>query len=380
MQEVGINPLLSLAIYQGGRVTYSKGKNFIDTITDADNIEFWKTTKHVPVSSIDEKNLKTLASLLDGSTNYTKKKVNYALDKLFNLAVVDDSNIENCIRRVRSYDGKVEDIVNILEKEKRTKLLSEIETTLKSGVKIDNPKFTRDKLKGLVGYNHKFNDILKDHKLNGKVLTLEEFHEVKMRAPRNKNKDEIEYLEKIVNSIDMPKNGELMNKVIPIEDVNKFLTNKNFNTIRGYTSKYADVKHIGVYSEMMEEFRLDYTWDGGKRGYKDIDDRYYEIRYISSDIEGRVNQPIGPDMKDRNDVKGVNTDAPPCTQNGLLGGSTVIPEFKVELKEVYDTDIDDYKWVGLTIEEAEIYEIDENGIERLIGWFDKKIKRFKPVN
>ena len=191
----------------------------------------------------------------------------------------------------------------------------------------------------------------------------------------------MECIERIVNSIDIPKNGELMNKVIPIEDVNKFLTNEDFNTIRGYTSKYADVKHISVYSEMMGEFRLDYTWDGGKRGYKDIDDRYYEIRYTSSDIEGRVNQPIGPDMTDRNDVKGVNTDAPPCTQNGLLGGSTVIPEFKVDLKKVYDTDIEDYKDVGLTIEEAEIYEIDENGIERLIGWFDNsdKVNRFIPV-
>ena len=85
-------------------------------------------------------------------------------------------------------------------------------------------------------------------------------------------------------------------------------------------------------------------------------------------------------MTDRNDVKGVNTDAPPCTQNGLLGGSTVIPEFKVELKEVYNAKIKKNVEVGLTIQEAEIYEIDENGIERLIGWFDKDDgKRFKPV-
>ena len=86
-------------------------------------------------------------------------------------------------------------------------------------------------------------------------------------------------------------------------------------------------------------------------------------------------------MTDRNDVKGVNTDAPPCTQNGLLGGSTVIPEFKVELKEVYNAKIKKNVEVGLTIQEAEIYEIDENGIERLIGWFDNsdKVNRFIPV-
>lgn len=84
-------------------------------------------------------------------------------------------------------------------------------------------------------------------------------------------------------------------------------------------------------------------------------------------------------MTNRDGIKGVNTDAAPCTQNGLLGGETVIPEFKVELKEVYRKDLGKNVEVGLTIKEAEIYEIDEHGAERLIGWFDETTKRFKPV-
>lgn len=117
---------------------------------------------------------------------------------------------------------------------------------------------------------------------------------------------------------------------------------------------------------MMGEFRLDYTWDGGKRGYKDIDDRYYEIRYISPDIEGRVHQPVGPDMTNRDGIKGTNTDPPPCTQNGLLGGKTVIPEFKVN-------------GAPISIDYAEIYEIDNEGMERIIGYFKESENRFVPV-
>ena len=43
LQEAGINPLLALAIYQGGRIGYSKGQNLIDTLKNIDELNSDRT-------------------------------------------------------------------------------------------------------------------------------------------------------------------------------------------------------------------------------------------------------------------------------------------------------------------------------------------------
>ena len=110
-------------------------------------------------------------------------------------------------------------------------------------------------------------------------------------------------------------------KIIPLEDIGKYLGDGGRSTIRGYVARYNDVCHLRGYDEVVEAMRLDYKIDG-VRPYPEGGDSYGYIKFRTRNVEN-IEIPFGKAMG------GTNTDGYPCGLNGFTASRNgeVVPEF-----------------------------------------------------
>lgn len=218
--------------------------------------------------------------------------------------------------------------------------------------KAGTGKFGFDSTSELQGFKH-----LIDNELKKNGINIEQFNNLRLKSVSELTDSELKILKKIRDSVPPVTKDTLLQKTIPIADVDKYLSGE-FTEIGGYVAKVEDVTNATKYEDVVESLRLDYTsWDG-TRPYPKDGDSYAMIRFKTSKID-EIDIPYGEKFG------GSNTDGPPCTQNGFTGSRNgeIVPEWEF---------IDRFK----PLEGAELFQV-INGNETLVAVFDGK--KFIPI-
>ncbi|WP_048601811.1 hypothetical protein [Rubeoparvulum massiliense] len=123
----------------------------------------------------------------------------------------------------------------------------------------------------------------------------------------------------------MPNEETLMQKVVTIEDLNKYLSGDRKPVISGFVTKAQDTIHLRSYDEIREGLRLDYAFDGGYCPFPEGGNTYGIIRF-------KTNVPVEiPRTKEfgGNEVIWINEyGRQPFTGNGFTKSENIIiPEY-----------------------------------------------------
>ena len=217
-------------------------------------------------------------------------------------------------------------------------------------IELENSLLSGDKGIGRVSKN--ITNIITE---NG--LTVSKFNELRTRDTSLLTVNEKSTMKAIRDSIPMPDNTTIMQKVIPSSDIDKYLDG-TYTQVAGYVTKYDDVSTLSKYDDIYKSLRLDYPGTAYKI---DADSHLGVIRFRTSSPE-KFEIPYGVDLGGR------ITDEPPFTGNGFTKAmdGEIIPEYKCNsFIDVYDG--------------GELYQIDKNGIETLIAVFNEIDGKFVPI-
>ncbi|MGL4107048.1 hypothetical protein [Clostridium sp. LP20] len=188
-------------------------------------------------------------------------------------------------------------------------------------------------------------------------MTVDKFNELRVKDVALLTDSEKLAMKSIRDSLSIPDNMTTMQKVIPNNDISKYL-DASYTQVGGDVTKYDDVSNLTKYNDIYESLRLDYPGTAYKI---DSDSSLGVIRFKTPNSE-KFEIPYGVDLG------GTITDAPPFTGNGFAKAmnDNIIPEYKCNsFLDVYDG--------------AELYKIDKNGIETLIAVFNEIDGRFVPI-
>jgi hypothetical protein len=193
--------------------------------------------------------------------------------------------------------------------------------------------------------------------INSNGLTLDKFNELRIKDTDLLTDVEKTIMKSIRDSISIPDNMTTMQKVIPYNDIGKYLEG-SYTQVGGYVTKHDDVLQLIKYEDIYESLRLDYPGTAYK---VDLDNSLGVIRFKTPDA-AKFEIPYGVDFG------GTITDAPPFTGNGFTKAmnGNIIPEYKCNsFLDIYDG--------------AELYQIDKSGIETLIAVFSEIEGKFMPI-
>ncbi|PKV50783.1 TANFOR domain-containing protein [Aquimarina sp. MAR_2010_214] len=187
--------------------------------------------------------------------------------------------------------------------------------------------------------------------LNKHGISVENFQKIyqKMKFHQLKPKDQ-DLIMKIRNSIPMPDENTILQKVIPKDDLNKYLKAGGYTKVGGFITRAKDAKHLKTYEDIFHGMRLDY------KGSKfNLSDGYcIIIRYKAKKPNLAI--PIGAGQPY------------PYTGNGLTSGNNGrlgVPELKSSLETPDDG--------------AGMFKQDSEGVETLIAVFSASENRFIKV-
>ncbi|SDZ50609.1 hypothetical protein SAMN05421736_11533 [Evansella caseinilytica] len=202
-------------------------------------------------------------------------------------------------------------------------------------------------------FKNQIKDVLNKHQ-----LTIEDFNKLKLKAVDELTDAEVRIMKEIRDSVPPITNDTLLHKTVPAADIKKYLSGE-YAEIGGYVAKADDVAHIKKYDDVVESFRLDYTWDG-KRPFPEGGNSYGVIKF-SSNYADNVEIPYGKRLG------GANTDGPPCTLNGFTGSRNgeLVPEWQFNSRYAPN-------------DRAELYGVTD-GVEKLLAVYDSDLKVFIPV-
>ena len=155
-------------------------------------------------------------------------------------------------------------------------------------------------------------------------LSLDEFNRLRLTDLRELTVEQIAKLKRIRDAVPKIDKRTMIQKTIPFEDIEKYIGEDGYSTIRGYISRYDDVSHISGYENVVESSRLDYTTSSGVRPYPEGGNAYGYIKFKTNDVD-QIGIPYGKAFG------GTNTDSAPCTLNGFTGARNgeIIPEWIV---------------------------------------------------
>ena len=197
-------------------------------------------------------------------------------------------------------------------------------------------------------------------------MSMQQFHVLRMRLAITLSKKERGVMRAIRDSVPAPTADTIMQKVIPIGDIANYLREDSpWYQLKGYVARAADVKQLRTYRDLYESLRLDYLNDKGTHNFELTDGSCGVIRYRTPQY-AKANKPYSYVM-----VMGSEkayTANPSFTGNGFTAAKNglVVPEF------IFDT----YTDLG---NGAELYQIFDNGTEKLLAIFDIRQKRFIEV-
>ncbi|MEH7374399.1 hypothetical protein V7168_05235 [Neobacillus drentensis] len=276
--------------------------------------------------------LKSASAAIKDGTNVVKNKLakdTLEVGRLVDTGITQATNITPSRKMGLAIDnagdvGKVRiPVENTHTVENKLKdVLSRIEgVNLESGTKevsnaVDN-KYGFDLTSDLKGFSQQIPNELEKHS-----ITLDLFHELRLKPQSKLTDDEVEILREIRDAAPPITKATLLQKTLPIKEISKYLSGE-YTEIGGYVAKVEDVADVRMYDDVVETSRLDYTtWDGS-RPYPEGENSYAMIRFKTSHIDD-IDIPYGERFG------GSNNDGPPCTQNGFTGARNgrILPEWK----------------------------------------------------
>ncbi len=158
-------------------------------------------------------------------------------------------------------------------------------------------------------------------------------------------------LANIRNSLGRPDANTIMQKVITKNDIQKYLSG-DYNNVGGFVSRAVDAKHLESFEDLYHGLRLDYT----KTTFFIEDGSCGVIRFKSPN-SGSAIIPSGGTY-DSWDY--------PFTATGFTSGKSGrlgVPEWHLQKRIDFS-------------EGSEIWQVNNNGSEKLIATYDIKLKKF----
>ena len=188
-------------------------------------------------------------------------------------------------------------------------------------------------------------------------MTLDDFDRMKLTNQSELTHYEKHVMRQIRESIPMPDSNTLMQKAIPIGDVEKYMDG-TYKQVGGYVSRAQDVVSLNSYDEIYESLRLDYP----NTAYQVDTDEYMAVIRFKTDDVSLMDIPYG------HEFGGDVTASQPFTGNGFLKSTNgrVIPEYKCGRMNMQ--------------EGAEIIRIGKDGSQKLLGVYSEAAQEFIPVN
>lgn len=214
-----------------------------------------------------------------------------------------------------------------------------------------NARFSKATIQDLSGFMDNMASVINDA-----GLSVDQFYQLMPVSADTLSAADKAAMKMIRDSIPMPTNETILQKVIPQVDIAKYLDG-TYTDIRGYIAKAQDVKQLITYEDYYYSFRFDYT---GSAFNPATDECMGVIRFQAPDLQ-HIGIPYSPAMG------GNVTDGPPFTGNAFIAAKNgqAIPEFKVTVGEVLNLD-----------DGAELYVVTREGMEKLVAVYDQSIGRF----
>ncbi|WLF69074.1 hypothetical protein Q6375_14000 [Clostridium septicum] len=232
------------------------------------------------------------------------------------------------------------------------KIVESIKASKGAAEAIANAKYTRTLLQSMRGF---MDDVASVVAKQG--ITIEKFTELRLKPLEKLTESEKSIMKVIRESISMPDNTTIMQKVIPKGDIAKYIDG-TYTQVGGYVTKAQDVKQLKNYNNIYQSLRLDYP---GTVYNQATDDVLGVIRFKTPQASN-IKIPYGKEMG------GSVTDSFPFTGNGFTSATNgqTIPEFTCNSRlNLYDG--------------AELYEVGKDGREVLRAIFDDEIGKFVSI-
>lgn len=222
----------------------------------------------------------------------------------------DTGKVRMHVENTHAVENKLKDVLSRIEG-------VNLDSGTKGGSKTIQRKYGFDLTSDLKGFSQQIPKELEKHN-----ITLERFHELRLKPQSALTYDEVEVLKEIRDTVPLITRATLLQKTLPIKEVEKYLSGE-YTEIGGYVAKVEDVADVRMYDDVVETSRLDYTTRDGSRPYPEGENSYAMIRFKTSHVD-EIDIPYGERFG------GSNNDGPPCTQNGFTGARNgrILPEWK----------------------------------------------------
>ncbi|WP_434778573.1 hypothetical protein [Neisseria sp. Ec49-e6-T10] len=196
--------------------------------------------------------------------------------------------------------------------------------------------------------SYKATQFVQDLKTVG--LTAEEFRNLNLKSVDTWTDIETQKMKQLREMVPKITTETELQKAIPLENVDKYLSGEWDPVVAGYIARAEDVKHLKNYDEVYESLRLDYS---GTR-FPEDGAGYGIVRFRTSEVQD-LSIPYGSKLG------GTDTSSAPATRNGFLSSRNgeVIPEWR--FKDGFDKPPRDG---------AELYKV-VDGKEELVGRYIK---------
>ena len=214
--------------------------------------------------------------------------------------------------------------------------------------------YNKANIQKLISYNDEVKTILARE-----GISIDKFNELRMIQADNLSNIDAIMMERIRRSIPAPSENTLMQKIIPMSDIEGYLKSEQaYTQIGGFITEAGDTKSLSTFEDVYNGLRLDY--DGSKFNIET--EGYGVIRFKTAELEN-LEIPFGNRM-------GGTPQSPPSCQNGYLStfNDKIIPEYAYS-KNTYVHPLDG----------AELYIVNKNGVEKLVGIYDVDKLRFEAV-
>ncbi len=207
-------------------------------------------------------------------------------------------------------------------------------------------KYSLTAIKSEIGFVDLVADLIKKE-----GLSLDDFKYMMQKNVNALTDIEKSKLANIRNALSKPNANTVMQKVITKNDIQKYL-NGDYNNVGGFVSRAADAKHLETFEDLYHGLRLDYN----KTTFFIEDGSCGVIRFKSSNSSNAIIPSGG--TYDAWDY--------PFTATGFTSGKSGrlgVPEWHLQNKINFE-------------DGAELWQVSNNGSEKLMGIFDKKLKKF----
>jgi predicted hydrocarbon binding protein len=229
-------------------------------------------------------------------------------------------------------------------------------TQIENGVKgavSDAGGFNKGNLKDISGFTNEINSLLSKHN-----ISLGEFNDLRLKDVSLLSNSEKIMVKSIRESIPMPDNTTIMQKVIPNEDISKYLEG-TYSQVGGYITKASDVTQLEDYMNIYKSLRLDYT----DTKFNAATDEVLGVIRFKTPESSNIKIPYS------NEMGGIVSEPQPFTGNGFTKATNgqSIPEYKCD------------GYLSL-FDGAELYTVSKKGSEVLLATYDVILGQFIKVN